>query len=60
MRWKSHRAPDPTPRNPEPSRQDVAVTRQLVEAEKVMGIPVHDPLIVTGDEYTSLAGRGLL
>ena len=31
--------------NPEPSREDVAVTRQLVEAGKVMGIPVHDHLI---------------
>ena len=33
--------------NPEPSREDVAVTRQLVEAGKVMGIPVHDHLILT-------------
>jgi proteasome lid subunit RPN8/RPN11 len=31
--------------NPEPSREDVAVTRQLVEAGKVMGVPVHDHLI---------------
>ena len=31
--------------NPEPSREDVAVTHQLVEAGKVMGIPVHDHLI---------------
>ena len=31
--------------NPEPSREDVAVTRQLVEAGKVMGIPVHDHII---------------
>ena len=52
--------------NPEPSREDVAVTRQLVEAGKVMGIPVHDHLILTDREqngtpcYTSLAERGLL
>jgi proteasome lid subunit RPN8/RPN11 len=31
--------------NPEPSREDVAVTRQLVEAGRVMGVPVHDHLI---------------
>ena len=52
--------------NPEPSREDVAVTRQLVEAGKVMGIPVHDHLIITdhgrdgSPSYTSLAERGLM
>ncbi|WP_218827762.1 JAB domain-containing protein [Rubricoccus marinus] len=46
--------------NPEPSREDVAVTRQLVEAGKVMGIPVHDHLILTDHGHTSLAGRGLM
>jgi DNA repair protein RadC len=52
--------------NPEPSREDVVVTRQLVEAGKVMGVPVHDHLIITGQTadgapvYTSLAQRGLL
>ena len=46
--------------NPEPSREDVAVTRQLVEAGKVMGIPVHDHLIITDHGHTSLAERGLM
>ena len=46
--------------NPEPSREDVAVTTQLVEAGRVMGVPVHDHLILTGDGYTSLAERGLV
>ena len=46
--------------NPEPSREDVAVTRQLVEAGKVMGIPVRDHLILTDHGHTSLAERGLL
>lgn len=46
--------------NPEPSREDVAVTKQLVEAGRVMGIPVHDHLIITGHGYTSLAERGLM
>ena len=46
--------------NPEPSREDVAVTRQLVEAGEVMGIPVHDHLIVTDHGHTSLAERGLI
>ena len=46
--------------NPEPSREDIRVTRQLQEAGKVMGIPLHDHLIIAGDTYTSLAERGLM
>jgi len=46
--------------NPEPSEQDLRITRQLVEAGKLMGIPVHDHIIIAGSTYTSLATRGLL
>lgn len=46
--------------NPEPSPEDISVTRQLVEAGNVVGIPVHDHVIIAGLEYTSLAERGLL
>ena len=47
--------------NPEPSREDIRVTKQLVEAGKIMGIPVHDHVIIgDGGRYTSLAERGLI
>ncbi len=46
--------------NPEPSREDVRVTKQLVEAGRLMGIPVHDHVIIAGGTYTSLAERGLM
>jgi DNA repair protein RadC len=46
--------------NPEPSRQDIRITRQLVEAGKLMGIPVHDHLIIAGTTHTSLAARGVI
>ena len=46
--------------NPEPSREDIRVTRQLVEAGRLMGVPVHDHLIIAGAGYTSLAERGLM
>ena len=46
--------------NPEPSREDVRITRQLVEAGRLMGIGVHDHVIVTDEGYTSLAERGLV
>lgn len=46
--------------NPEPSREDIRITRQLVEAGNTMGIPVHDHLIVAGTTHTSLAERGVI
>ena len=46
--------------NPEPSREDIRITRQLVEAGKLVGIPVHDHVIIAGTGYTSLAERGLM
>ncbi len=46
--------------NPEPSREDIRVTRQLVEAGNVVGIPIHDHIIIAGHRYTSLAERGII
>ena len=46
--------------NPEPSREDAAVTRQLVRAGAHLGIPLRDHVIIAGDTYTSLAERGLV
>jgi DNA repair protein RadC len=46
--------------NKEPSEEDVRVTRQIAEAGQIMGIPVHDHIIVTPCDYTSFAERGLL
>ena len=39
----------------------MAVTKQLVEAGKLLGIPLHDHIIIAaGGGYTSLAERGLM
>ncbi len=46
--------------NPEPSKEDVDITRQLAEAGKIIGIPLHDHLIIAGDGHTSFAERGLI
>ncbi len=46
--------------NPEPSQEDIAITRQLAEAGRVLGIPLHDHVIIAGARHTSLAERGLL
>jgi DNA repair protein RadC len=44
----------------QPSVQDKEITRQLVEAGQIMGIPVLDHLIITQNGYYSFAGEGLI
>ena len=46
--------------NAEPSQEDIAITKQLVESGRILGIPVHDHIIVAGDTFTSFADRGLI
>jgi len=46
--------------NPDPSGEDLQITRQLVDASKIIGIPVHDHIIIAGNTYTSFAEKGLL
>jgi DNA repair protein RadC len=48
--------------DPSPSKEDVQLTRQLVEGARLLGIRLHDHLIIgsgTG-RWVSLAQRGLL
>jgi len=45
----------------EPSREDIAVSKRLAEAGKLMEIPLMDSLIIGYEgKYTSLVERGLL
>lgn len=44
--------------DPSPSKEDYDVTKNLVEVGKVMGIPVHDHLIVGEGGYVSLRQKG--
>ncbi|MBI3585889.1 MAG: DNA repair protein RadC [Ignavibacteriales bacterium] len=46
--------------NPEPSPEDITITKQLVEAGNILGIPVHDHIIVAGGKFTSFAEKGLM
>jgi len=43
-----------------PSRDDVELTRRLVQAGEVMGIDVLDHLVVGGTEFLSLKEKGLM
>ena len=46
--------------NTEPSKEDIAITQQLVSAGRIVDIRVLDHLIIAGDAFTSLAERHLL
>jgi len=47
---------------PTPSKEDVQLTRQLVEGARLLGIRLHDHLIVSNGtgKWVSLAQRGCL
>ncbi|WP_374717465.1 DNA repair protein RadC [Neobacillus sp.] len=44
----------------EPSREDIEVTKRLVEAGKIIGIDVLDHIIVGDDAFTSLKEKGCI
>jgi DNA repair protein RadC len=46
--------------DPQPSRQDVALTKELIAAAKPLGISVHDHIIVGGEQQASLRSLGLI
>jgi proteasome lid subunit RPN8/RPN11 len=46
--------------SPEPSRQDIDVTRQIIEAGKRLNIAVHDHIIVGAQGHVSMRAKGLL
>jgi DNA repair protein RadC len=51
----NHPSGDPTP-----SPEDRSVTRQLVEAGRLLDLPVYDHVILAGDRFFSFATAGLL
>ena len=46
--------------SPEPSPEDIALTRRLEEAAKIFGIELLDHIIVTQDKFSSLKEQGLI
>jgi len=51
----NHPSGDPTP-----SREDIEITRRLMEAGQLMGIEVIDHVIIGEKKYCSLKARGLI
>lgn len=46
--------------NPEPSNEDISITKKLVESGKIMDIPIFDHIIIAGNSYTSFVERRLI
>ncbi len=46
--------------DPNPSREDILITKRLKEAGSLMGIPLIDHIIVGDNRYVSLKERGIL
>jgi DNA repair protein RadC len=51
----NHPSGDPTP-----SREDVRLTRQLVECARLLDLRVHDHVVIGRGGFVSLAERGML
>ena len=51
----NHPSGDPTP-----SRDDIDMTRQIIEAAKALSIPVHDHVIIGNGRWLSFRQEGLL
>ncbi len=46
--------------DPEPSEDDLILTKRLVEAGKILGIEIIDHIIVAGNNYLSFKNKGLI
>jgi DNA repair protein RadC len=46
--------------DPQPSAEDVAVTRQLVFAGRIMGMVVHEHIVIGANRYFSFADQGYI
>jgi len=51
----NHPSGDPTP-----SREDIRLTRQLVEAGRLLDLAVHDHVVIGRGRFISLAERGMI
>jgi DNA repair protein RadC len=46
--------------NPEPSRADIQITNRIAEAGRLLGVSVHDHVIVGREGHVSLRAKGLI
>ena len=46
--------------NPDPSNEDIAITKKIVETGTIMSIPVFDHIIIAGKNFTSFVEKRLI
>jgi DNA repair protein RadC len=46
--------------DPQPSQQDIAITRQIIDAGRPLGLSVHDHVIIGRHGHVSLRAQGLI
>ena len=46
--------------NPEPSNEDIAITKKIVDAGKILDIPIFDHIIIAGNTFTSFVEKRLI
>ena len=46
--------------NPEPSRADILISQKIAEAGRLLGITVHDHVIIGHEGHVSLRSKGLI
>jgi DNA repair protein RadC len=46
--------------NPEPSSEDISITKKVVESGKIMDIPVFDHIIIAGNGFTSFVEKRII
>ena len=51
---------NPPSGSPEPSRADIQITQKIIEAGRLLGITVHDHVIIGRQGHVSLKAKGLI
>lgn len=46
--------------SPEPSRADIEITNRIAEAGRLLGITVHDHIVIGRQGHVSLRAKGLI
>jgi DNA repair protein RadC len=46
--------------NPDPSNEDISITKKMVESGKILDIPVFDHIIIAGNSFTSFVEKRLI
>ena len=46
--------------DPKPSRQDIALTREIAQAAKAIGVALHDHVVIGAKGHASLRSMGLM